>query len=312
LAQASISGENSEFSRNRDHVTENSVVFRVDRHCTSTVIDIEDLPRDRRQASPRAEHVAKKPHGSMGIRWVLSLPWRCWLLGLIDGAAAKISGSGTCRVIDDRSAQHPKGSNRDMSFFDQSAKSGRFPETSGIASEPRGARQGGKTRLEFKTDDFVVYPAHGVGQIISIEEQTIAGASIEFFVIFFTKNKLTVRVPVRKAANVGMRKPSDPSSVRGVKQILSETARKGRGNWSRLAQEYESKINSGDIVAIAEVARDLFRPGDSGQSFSERQLYVSALDRLCREVALVDGITEERAAYELEGLLKTGKLKRSA
>lgn len=199
-----------------------------------------------------------------------------------------------------------------MGLDDQNAQSGRFPETSGTASEPRGARQTGKMRLEFKAKDFVVYPAHGVGQIISIEEQTVVGASMEFFVIFFTKSKLTVRVPVRKAANVGMRKPSDLSSVQGVKRILSETARKGRGNWSRLAQEYESKINSGDIVAIAEVARDLFRPGDSGQSFSERQLYVSALDRLCGEIALVDGISEEKAANELEDLLKIGKLKRSA
>lgn len=109
-----------------------------------------------------------------------------------------------------------------------------------------------------------------------------------------------------------MRKPSDLSSVQGVKQLLCETPRKGHGNWSRLAQEYESKINSGDIVAIAEVARDLFRPGDSGQSFSERQLFVLALDRLCGEIALVDGISEEEAASELEGLLKIGKLKRSA
>ena len=152
-------------------------------------------------------------------------------------------------------------------------------------------RQNGKIRLGFKATDFVVYPAHGVGQILSIEEQTVAGVSMEFFVIFFTKSKLTVRVPVRKAANIGMRKPSDLSSVQGAKQILSETPRKGRGNWSRLAQEYEGKINSGDIVAVAEVARDLFRPGDSGQSFSERQLYVSALDRLCGEIALVDGIS---------------------
>jgi CarD family transcriptional regulator len=213
-------------------------------------------------------------------------------------------------VIGDQSVQHPKESSRDMSLDHQNARSGRFPETSDAASDPRGACENGKIRLQFKATDFVVYPAHGVGQILSIDEQTVAGASMEFFVIFFTKSKLTVRVPVRKAAN--MRKPSDLSSVQGVKQILSEAPRKGRGNWSRLAQEYESKIYSGDIVAIAEVARDLFRPGDSGQSFSERQLFVLALDRLCEEIALVDGISEETAANELEGLLKIGKLKRSA
>jgi CarD family transcriptional regulator len=215
-------------------------------------------------------------------------------------------------VLGDQSVQHPKESNRDMSLDDQKAKSGRFPEAPDAVSALPGRRENGKIRVEFKAADFVVYPAHGVGQILSIEEQTVAGTSLEFFVIFFKKSKMTVRVPVQKAANVGMRKPSDLSSVEGVKQILSETPRKGRGNWSRLAQEYESKINSGDIVAIAEVARDLFRPGDTGQSFSERQLYVSALGLLCGEIALVDGISEEQAVKELEGLLKTGTLKRSA
>ena len=199
-----------------------------------------------------------------------------------------------------------------MSLDDQNEKPGRFPEARDAASTRPDDRQNGKIRLGFKATDFVIYPAHGVGQILSIEEQTVAGASMEFFVIFFTKSKLTVRVPVRKAANIGMRKPSDISSIQAAKLILSETPRKSRGNWSRLAQEYEGKINSGDIVAVAEVARDLFRPGDSGQSFSERQLYLSALDRLCGEIALVDGISAEQAVNELQGLLKTGKLKRSA
>jgi CarD family transcriptional regulator len=210
------------------------------------------------------------------------------------------------------SVQRPKESNRDMSLDDQKAKSHRFSETPDAGSVPLNACEGGKSRLEFNATEYIVYPAHGVGQILSIEEQTVAGASLEFFVIFFAKSKMTLRVPVRKAANVGMRKPSDLSAVQGAKQILSETPRKVRGNWSRLAQEYGSKINSGDIVAIAEVARDLFRPGDSGQSFSERQLYVSALDRLCGEIALVNGISEKQAVEELEGLLKTSKLKRSA
>ena len=199
-----------------------------------------------------------------------------------------------------------------MNLDDQKAKPGRVPEAAKAASTPHDTHENRKNRLEFKATDFVIYPAHGVGQILSIEEQTVSGMSMEFFVIFFTKSKLTVRVPVRKAANVGMRKPSNLSSVQGAKQILSETPRKGRGNWSRLAQEYEGKINSGDIVAVAEVARDLFRPGESGQSFSERQLYLAALDRLCGEIALVDGITQEQAVKELEGLLKIGTFKRSA
>jgi CarD family transcriptional regulator, regulator of rRNA transcription len=208
--------------------------------------------------------------------------------------------------------QQPKESNRDMSLDGQKAKSDRFPEASEIASAPSSERESGNLPLQFKTNEFVVYPAHGAGQILSIEKQTVAGASLEFFVIYFTKSKLTVRVPIRKAANVGMRKLSNLSSIQEAKRVLSGTPRKGRGNWSRLAQEYESKINSGDIVAVAEVARDLFRQGEAEQSFSERQFYVSALDRLCGEVALVDGVSEEQTIKELEGLLKGGTLKRSA
>jgi CarD family transcriptional regulator len=196
-----------------------------------------------------------------------------------------------------------------MSLDEQKAKSNCYPEASDADSA---AGETEKICLEFKATDYVVYPAHGVGQVLSIEEQTVAGANLEFFVIFFAKSKMTVRVPVLKASNVGMRKLSDLSSVQEVKKVLSETPRRGRGTWSRVAQEYESKINSGNIIALAQVARDLFRPGDSGQSFSERQLYVSALDRLCGEIALVGGISEEQAAKEIEGLLKTGTLKRSA
>jgi CarD family transcriptional regulator len=215
-------------------------------------------------------------------------------------------------VIGDQSVQDPKESNRDMSLDDQLAKSDRFPEVSDAASASSDARKNGSLPLQFKATEFVVYPAHGAGQILSIEKQTVAGASLEFFVIYFTKSKMTVRVPVGKAANVGMRKLSDMSTVQEAKRVLSESPRKNRGNWSRLAQEYESKINSGNIIAVAEVARDLFRPGESEQSFSERQLYVSALNRLCGEIALVDKIPEEQTILELERLMKTGTVKRSA
>lgn len=199
-----------------------------------------------------------------------------------------------------------------MSLDGQTAKSDRFPEMSDATSAQSDAQHDGRLPLQFKTTDFVVYPAHGAGQILSIEKQTVAGASLEFFVIYFTKSKMTVRVPVQKAANVGMRRLSDLSTVQEAKRVLSESPRKSRGNWSRLAQEYESKINSGDIIAVAEVTRDLFRPGESEQSFSERQLYVSALNRLCGEIALVDGVSEEKAIIEIEGLLKTGPVKRGA
>jgi len=199
-----------------------------------------------------------------------------------------------------------------MDLDNQTASPRRSPDATNATSTPPDSRKTEMTRLGFRATDFVIYPAHGVGQILAIEEQTVAGASMEFFVIFFTKSKLTVRVPVRKAANIGMRSPSDISSVQGAKQILIETSRKGRGNWSRLAQEYEGKIHSGDIFAVAEVARDLFRLGESGQSFSERQLYVAALDRLCGEIALVEGISTEHAVKEAEGLLESGTFKRSA
>jgi CarD family transcriptional regulator len=161
-----------------------------------------------------------------------------------------------------------------------------------------------KTRFEFEANDFVVYPAHGVGQIVAIEEQTVAGASLEFFVVYFAKTKMTLRVPTPKAANVGMRKLSDPATIHQVHRTLIRPSHTAKGSWSRRAQEYETKINSGDIIAIAEVMRDLYRPAvDAGQSYSERQLYAAAIDRLAREVAIVQHITEEEAVKELEDLV---------
>lgn len=196
--------------------------------------------------------------------------------------------------------------------FDGKVAADRTPDTVELVaqhSEPDGKRK----QFGFVENDFIVYPAHGVGQIVSIEERIVAGTSLEFFVIYFTKAKLTVRVPTRKAANVGMRRPSDPASIHRVRRILGETPRRSRGTWSRLALEYASKINSGDIAAITEVVRDLYRPGaDSGQSFSERQLYETALDRLSEEMALVDGTSKEQSVENVEGLLRVGKLKRIA
>jgi CarD family transcriptional regulator len=159
-------------------------------------------------------------------------------------------------------------------------------------------------RFGFKVNDFVVYPAHGAGQILAIEEKTIAQASVEFFVIYFAKSKMTLRAPTRKAVNVGMRRLSNRADVECVRRTLSQTPNKARGNWSRLAQEYASKINSGNVIAVAEVMRDLYRPPlNSSQSYSERQLYISALDRLSGEIALVDGISEGEAIKVLENLV---------
>jgi CarD family transcriptional regulator len=162
-------------------------------------------------------------------------------------------------------------------------------------------------RQGFKTQEFIVYPAHGVGQIIAIEEQEVAGARLELFVINFVKDKMTLRVPTSKVTSVGMRKLAESTMVKRAIETLKGRARVKRTMWSRRAQEYEAKINSGDIVAIAEVVRDLYRSDTQPeQSYSERQLYEAALDRLSREVAAVQRVTETEAVKEIEGALAKG------
>jgi CarD family transcriptional regulator len=162
-------------------------------------------------------------------------------------------------------------------------------------------------RQGFKTSEFIVYPAHGVGQIVAIEEQEVAGARLELFVINFVKDKMTLRVPTSKVASVGMRKLAEAAMVKRALDTLKGRARVKRTMWSRRAQEYEAKINSGDIVAIAEVVRDLFRSeSQPEQSYSERQLYEAALDRLSREVAAVQRLTETEAIKEIEASLAKG------
>jgi CarD family transcriptional regulator len=162
-------------------------------------------------------------------------------------------------------------------------------------------------RQGFKTNEFIVYPAHGVGQIVAIEEQEVAGYKLELFVINFVKDKMTLRVPTMKVVSVGMRKLAETPLVRRALETLKGRARIKRTMWSRRAQEYEAKINSGDIVAIAEVVRDLFRSDTQPeQSYSERQLYEAALDRLSREIAAVQRITETEAVKEIEAALAKG------
>ena len=159
-------------------------------------------------------------------------------------------------------------------------------------------------RQGFKTSEYIVYPAHGVGQILAIEEQVIAGATLELFVINFIKDKMTLRVPTAKVTAVGMRKLAEGGLVKRALETLKGRARIKRTMWSRRAQEYEAKINSGDIVAIAEVVRDLYRSeSQPEQSYSERQLYEAALDRLSREIAVVQHSTETEAVKEIESQL---------
>ncbi|MCB1400182.1 MAG: CarD family transcriptional regulator [Rhodobacteraceae bacterium] len=157
---------------------------------------------------------------------------------------------------------------------------------------------------EFHPNDFVVYPAHGVGKIVSIEEQEIAGIRLEMFVISFEKDKMTLRVPTNKASDVGMRSLSTPDIVSKALDTLRGKAKVKRAMWSRRAQEYEQKINSGDLLSIAEVVRDLHRNDDQReQSYSERQLYEAALERLTREVAAVSGTDEVGAAKKVDDVL---------
>ncbi|WP_299361912.1 CarD family transcriptional regulator [uncultured Paracoccus sp.] len=157
---------------------------------------------------------------------------------------------------------------------------------------------------EFRPDDFVVYPAHGVGRIVSIEEQEVAGLSLEMFVISFEKDKMTLRVPTARATAIGMRGLASPDQIDRAMETLKGKARVKRAMWSRRAQEYEQKINSGDLMSIAEVVRDLHRNDDQReQSYSERQLYEAALDRLTREVAAVSGIDEGGAQKQVESVL---------
>jgi CarD family transcriptional regulator len=171
----------------------------------------------------------------------------------------------------------------------------------GMTSKKATQRQG------FKTNEFIVYPAHGVGQIVAIEEQEVAGYKLELFVINFVKDKMTLRVPISKIATVGMRKLAEPPIVKRALETLKGRARVKRTMWSRRAQEYEAKINSGNIVWISEVVRDLFRSDSQPeQSYSERQLYEAALDRLAREISAVQRITETEAVKEIEAALAKG------
>ncbi|MGD9847229.1 MAG: CarD family transcriptional regulator, partial [Variibacter sp.] len=209
----------------------------------------------------------------------------------------------------DRRAKKPSAATRRNSQGSRLAGRG-APVAKAAPSRPKPAGEGAPSgmtvnkkttqRQGFKTTEFIVYPAHGVGQILAIEEQEVAGAKLELFVINFVKDKMTLRVPTAKIASVGMRKLSEPAMVKRALETLKGRARVKRTMWSRRAQEYEAKINSGDIVAIAEVVRDLYRSEQQPeQSYSERQLYEAALDRLSREISAVQHITETEAVKEI-------------
>ena len=166
------------------------------------------------------------------------------------------------------------------------------------------AAQPAPKKLVFKVSELVVYPAHGVGKIIQIEEQEIAGAKLELYIVDFEKEKLRLKVPTSRAEQKGMRRLSDKSQIESALKVLKGRARIKRTMWSRRAQEYDAKINSGDIMAVAEVVRDLYRSErQPEQSYSERQLFEQALDRMAREIAAVKKIDDDQAVKELEEFL---------
>ncbi|HOP18864.1 MAG TPA: CarD family transcriptional regulator, partial [Amphiplicatus sp.] len=165
-----------------------------------------------------------------------------------------------------------------------------------------------EAKQDFKVNDYIVYPAHGVGRIVGIEKQLIAGVTNELFLIDFEQEKMRLRVPTGKAKAVGMRGLSDANQIKKAIELLKGRARIKRTMWSRRAQEYEAKINSGDIISVAEVVRDLFRASDQPeQSYSERQLFEAALDRLAREVAAINKTDMAAAIGLLENTLQQRK-----
>lgn len=166
------------------------------------------------------------------------------------------------------------------------------------------AKKKPQTKHGYRTGEFVVYPAHGVGEIVSIEEQEVAGLSLELFVIHFEQEKMTLRVPTSKIESVGMRKLAEENIMKKALTTLKGRPRVKRTMWSRRAQEYEAKINSGDLVQIAEVVRDLYRAeSQPEQSYSERQLYEQALDRMARELAAVESLDDQGAVQKIVSIL---------
>ena len=169
-----------------------------------------------------------------------------------------------------------------------------------------------KVKKIFSTKDYVVYPTHGVGLVIDIEKREVVGQKLEMYVIEFIKDKLILRVPVEKAKALNLRKVSKPSKIQSVLKILAQKAKIKRTMWSRRAQEYDLKINSGDIQQIAEVVRDLNRANNQiEQSYSERQLFELSYDRFLREVIAGLKISEESAVKKIDKILGRDKLKKT-
>jgi CarD family transcriptional regulator, regulator of rRNA transcription len=177
------------------------------------------------------------------------------------------------------------------------------PQADAKASED--AQASSAAKQSYKVHQLIVYPAHGVGKIVALERQEVAGIKIELFVINFEQEKMRLRVPTGKAKTAGMRPLSSDKVIKNAIETLKGRARIKRTMWSRRAQEYDAKINSGEIKLVAEVVRDLFRAADQPeQSYSERQLFEQALDRMAREVAAVQKVDLANALETLDGVLQ--------
>ena len=214
---------------------------------------------------------------------VAGLPDRCWMGRIVRAARGltigALSGSGQGSRIGGRIL---------VTKANVVAKAVKKPAAKDVKEKDSGFRKG----------DFVVYPTHGVGKVLGVETQEVSGHSLQLIIIHFEKDRMTLRVPVAKAKNSGLRKLSSRKVMDAALQTLKGRSRVKRAMWSRRAQEYEAKINSGDPVSIAEVVRDLHRnAGQPDQSFSERQIYEQALDRLAAEVAAIDR-SDKPAAIE--------------
>jgi CarD family transcriptional regulator len=167
------------------------------------------------------------------------------------------------------------------------------------------AARSASQRAGYRTGEFIVYPAHGVGKILSIDTQEVAGFTLELFVISFIRDKLILKVPMPKVLSGAIRKLAEPETLKKAMDTLTGRARIKRTMWSRRAQEYEGKINSGDIIALSEVVRDLYRADTQPeQSYSERQLYEAALERMAREVAAINKVEDNEGVQMIEAQLQ--------
>ena len=210
------------------------------------------------------------------------------------------------RTKDAKAAKSPKAAKSEGGTKGKRTTKGSAGGKAGAAPAETRRKKKAPTEINgFAVGDHVVYPAHGVGRITGIDERTVGDQTLQMFVVAFEKDKMTLLVPTDKVESAGMRRLSSRETMDTAISTLRGRARTRRVMWSRRAQEYEAKLNSGDPVSIAEVVRDLHRNvGQPDQSYSERQMYEAALDRLAREFAAVDNTDTEQAATKLEDVLR--------